>query len=405
MGTALAPRPNGNSLAIPGYEREQIDLIKKTVAPDATDTELQLFLHTCKTRGLDPLLKQVYFIKRGGKGTIQVSIDGFRMKAAETRECAGIDDATYGYSGAERLAWATVTVWRLVQGVRCPFTATARWEEYVQSYNGKPSGLWEKMPHTMLAKCAESLALRKAFPAELGGLYTNEEMTQADNPVRQVNTVTGEITERAPVQPRRNSDPHYNDVKHERLDGELIHAPVIDPATNRQAVVKRDEENEHYAPRSTSEEAANAKALKAGIGTHKGWMVAKKLDPENRALSLYFLNRAVTTSLPREDWTSRKELTGDDWTHCNNALAKLQGSELTAWLMDFNALNEPKDSPFSASEIEPCPACGREDLNCLCTLSEVDEARQRMADEAGAEASGTLLTVDPAASGRGFGSD
>jgi hypothetical protein len=85
------------------------------------------------------------------------------------------------YSGAPKSAefTASVTVWKIVSGQRCAFTATARWIEYVP-----PQGsdwMWQKMPHLMLAKCAEALALRKAFPRQLSGIYTKDEMAQAGN--------------------------------------------------------------------------------------------------------------------------------------------------------------------------------------------------------------------------------
>ncbi len=404
MGNQLATRTNGNALAQMGYEREQIDLIKKTVAPDASDTELQLFLHTCKTRGLDPLLRQVYFIKRGGKGTIQVSIDGFRMKAAETRECAGIDDAEFeGTVAGKYPASARVTVYRLVQGHRCPFSATARWSEYVQEYNGKASGLWEKMPHTMLAKCAESLALRKAFPAELGGLYTNEEMTQAESPVRQVNTTTGEIIEpRTQVQSRRNSDPPAV-VKHETLTGELIHEKTVDPATGSTAPIMRGEENEHFQPRTTAEDALNAK----GLISHKGWMKARKLDPENKALSLWLLNRAAPDhpDHPDFEWTSRKQLPAEAWAHCNTALAKLTHSELTEWVQQFYAAIKAEeagaeDDPFSGDDPALAPGycfnCGsREGCECSDELKIKAYASMKAAEAQ----TGALLDVEPVASG------
>ena len=155
----------------------QVDLIKSQIAVGATDDELKLFLHVADKAGLDPLSRQIYFIKRSGKMTIQTGIDGFRAVADRTGQYVGSSDPTFEDNG-KIPAKATVTVNKVVGGVVGNFTATARWEEY---YPGKSQGfMWDKMPHTMLGKCAEALALRKAFPAQLSGLYTGDEMDQAD---------------------------------------------------------------------------------------------------------------------------------------------------------------------------------------------------------------------------------
>ena len=175
------------ALAVHDLDREKIDLIKQTVAKGATDLELDLFLHACKRTGLDPLMKQIYAIKRwnakAGKEemAIQTGIDGYRLIADRTGQYAGSDEATYmvGEDGYPDVA--SVTVYKLVGGVRCPFGSSARWKEYCQTNKqGEPTAMWTKMPYLMLAKCAEALALRKAFPAELSGVYTHEEMMQAD---------------------------------------------------------------------------------------------------------------------------------------------------------------------------------------------------------------------------------
>ena len=155
---------------------DQVDLIKSQIAVGATDDELKLFLHVADKSGLDPLSKQIYFIKRSGKMTIQTAIDGFRAIADRTGQYIGSSDPVFEDNG-KIPAKATVTVNKVVGGVVGNFTATARWDEY---YPGKSQGfMWDKMPHTMLGKCAEALALRKAFPAQLSGLYTGDEMAQA----------------------------------------------------------------------------------------------------------------------------------------------------------------------------------------------------------------------------------
>lgn len=170
--------------------REQEALIREQFGlQGATSTEIDYFFSVCERAGLDPIQKQIYAIMRYDgrakreKLVVQVGIDGLRLAAARTNAYAGQDDAVIRgvVEGTVYPAEATVTVYKIVQGVRCPFTATARWSEYCQrGRDGSPLGQWPKMPTVMLAKCAEALALRKAFPAELGGIYSDVEMQQGD---------------------------------------------------------------------------------------------------------------------------------------------------------------------------------------------------------------------------------
>jgi phage recombination protein Bet len=166
---------------------DKLELIKKTVAKGATDLELELFLHACKRTGLDPLMKQIYCIKRGDKMAMQTGIDGYRLIADRTGKYAGSDEPQYVLADDGWPEVASVTVTKMVDGVPCKFSASARWKEYCQ----ESSPMWKKMPFLMLGKCAEALALRKAFPAELSGVYTHEEMMQADEePVTKAQSYT-----------------------------------------------------------------------------------------------------------------------------------------------------------------------------------------------------------------------
>ena len=168
------------------------------VIPKGTPpANIEMFARFCKDTQLSPYKRQVHLIKRyskdGDRYTIQTGIDGYRAVADRTGRYAGVDDAKFdeGLSQYEVIksarnhpTTATVTIHKLIGGMRVSFTATAGWLEYCQTFkkDGKESvsGLWAKMPFGMLAKCAESLALRKAFPEELSGVYTDEEMSQAD---------------------------------------------------------------------------------------------------------------------------------------------------------------------------------------------------------------------------------
>lgn len=191
MTTALATVPApGTALGPVAFTQEQADLLRRSLCPEASNDELALFLRVCERTQLDPFAKQIYAIMRYKKDagrkvlTPQVAVDGFRLVAQRTGEYEGqVGPLWCGPDGTWRDIWlekkppsaAKVGVWR--KGFKEPIIAVATWDAYQQ---GGP--MWDKMGPLMLGKCAESLALRRAFPMELSGLYTNEEMAQADGP-------------------------------------------------------------------------------------------------------------------------------------------------------------------------------------------------------------------------------
>lgn len=165
------------------FSTDQVELIKKQIAPKATNDELQLFLYQAKRTGLDPLTRQIYCIHRydknvGQKMTVQTSIDGFRVIAERSGDYAGQDEPEF-LEVDGKITCCKVRVYKFRGDIRyLASVGVAYWDEYVPTAG--QDYMWKKMPHTMISKVAEALGLRKAYPQDLSGLYTNDEMRQAD---------------------------------------------------------------------------------------------------------------------------------------------------------------------------------------------------------------------------------
>lgn len=170
------------------WSNEQLAALKQLGLQNASPSDLAFFFHRAQRTGLDPFARQIYMIERGGRYGIQTSIDGLRIVAQRSGEYAGQTSPYWcGEDGKWTDVWlgkmppfaAKIGVYR--KGFTEPTWAVARLDSYCpMTREGKPMGLWQKMPDVMLAKCAEALALRKAFPNDLSGLYTDDEMDQAD---------------------------------------------------------------------------------------------------------------------------------------------------------------------------------------------------------------------------------
>jgi phage recombination protein Bet len=219
---------------------EQAQLISTTIAPGCSPDELKLFAYACQRTGLDPFSKQIYAIKRGGKMTIQAGIDGLRSIAERTGQLDGSMTYWCGADGQWQDVWldskppaaAKTIIHR--KGCAHPFTATARFADF-----NAGQGLWSKMPSVMIAKCSEAQALRRAFPADLSGVYSTDEMDQAVEPV----TVTAAPS--APALPAKGDAKIFQAGKVAIAKADSI--AKLTEVTDRMETRKGDLSDEQYA--------------------------------------------------------------------------------------------------------------------------------------------------------------
>jgi phage recombination protein Bet len=219
---------------------EQTQLISTTIAPGCSPDELKLFAYACQRTGLDPFSRQIYAIKRGGKMTISSGIDGLRSIAERTGQLDGSSSYWCGEDGVWVDVWlsskppaaAKTIIYR--KGCAHPFTATARFADF-----NAGQGLWSKMPSVMIAKCSEAQALRRAFPADLSGVYSTDEMDQAVEPV----TVTAAPS--APALPAKGDAKIFQAGKVAIAKADSI--AKLTEVTDRMETRKGDLSDEQYA--------------------------------------------------------------------------------------------------------------------------------------------------------------
>lgn len=234
-----------NELSTVVLDQEQVKLIKDTICKGASDNELKLFIQQCNRTGLDPFARQIYSIERRTKNMktgqwettrqTQVSVDGFRLIAERTGKYAGqIGPFWCGKDGVWKEVWlsaeapAACKVGILRTDFKEPLYGVALYKAYVQTTaSGDPNAMWKKMPELMLAKCAESLALRKAFPMELSGLYSPDEMGQATNGQPEMVEQKPQIIQEQKAQSLPEATPEP-----------VLEAEIIEPANNAPVVQK-----------------------------------------------------------------------------------------------------------------------------------------------------------------------
>jgi phage recombination protein Bet len=157
-------------------------LLRNTLTANLTEDEHALFVLACDRSELDPFARQIYFAKDGGKLVIQATIDGLRLSAERTKQYTGqLGPEWCGTDGIWKEIWTETTPPTAARvGIRRADFADPIWGKALYSEFVQDSEFWRGMPVNQLAKCAEALGFRKAFPQQFSGLYTPEEMEKAE---------------------------------------------------------------------------------------------------------------------------------------------------------------------------------------------------------------------------------
>lgn len=231
MSTDLAIRQNTELTIEPdavNWTEKQVAALRQLGLSGASNADLAIFFHQCVKTGLDPFAKQIYMIERQGKQTVQTGIDGFRLIARRAvdraRQSLAFSETLWcGDDGKWSDVWlattapraAKITVYRNGD----PNPGIAHLSEYIGlKRDGTPNAMWTGKPALMLAKCAEALALRRAFPQDLSGIFISEELAQ-DYAAEEPQTPAA-----------RSAGTRLADMAREPVDAEVVETAADEPA-------------------------------------------------------------------------------------------------------------------------------------------------------------------------------
>lgn len=171
------------------FSPEDIDLIRRTICPQASDVEFRTLIRVASIRRLNPLLGQIHFVKRSSwdpetqtkeeRWAFQVGISGFRLIAQRTGQWDGEGKPTFEETTKGDIYKCTVEVFR--KDISRSFVGEAYFSEFAQTKrNGGLTKMWAEKPRLMIAKCATAAAYRMAFPEETSGLTEEAEWGKLD---------------------------------------------------------------------------------------------------------------------------------------------------------------------------------------------------------------------------------
>lgn len=149
-------------------DRDMVSTLKATVAQGLNDQEFTLFAEFCKSTRLNPFKREIWAIKAGNRLQLMTGINGFFAIANSHPQFDGLEcEIETDDKGLPMKAIAKAHR----KDRKFPAVGIALLRE---SKGASP--IWNTQPSVMLTKVAKARALREAFPQEMGGLYTDDEM-------------------------------------------------------------------------------------------------------------------------------------------------------------------------------------------------------------------------------------